>query len=185
MKNDVVARRRTALAALLVVTAASCATRGQVGGGPEQLDPKFTLSSYYEEGRLVALVVGTRATRMREKRSHIPLEVAIVNKGMEALTLTRESFTLIDEEGRRYPAVGSEELAEEYGSVDLDRRLGEIAPVVRNRFGSYQQIRSTLTRSFDKPIEQTLHLPRYSFSSITCTSPAPRTASAESASSSS
>ena len=57
----------------------------------------------------------------------MPVEVAVVNKGLPGLTLTPESFFLVNEEGRRYPAVGGKELADNYGDVDVDRRLGVVA----------------------------------------------------------
>ena len=79
--------------------------------GPDDLDPKFSMSSYIEDGSLVALIVGTRPARSRETRDYIPLEIGIANHALPGLTLTRESFTLVDENGNRYPAVGRDELS--------------------------------------------------------------------------
>ncbi|NIM01294.1 MAG: hypothetical protein GTN89_12530, partial [Acidobacteria bacterium] len=52
---------------------------------------------------LMTLIVDTRATRYREQSPYIPLEIAIANNGLRQIALTRESFTLIDEAGNRYP----------------------------------------------------------------------------------
>lgn len=152
----------TALALACCVAVAACATRSTRPASSAE-DPKFSLSSYIEEGDLVALIVGTRPTGHRADENYIPFEVAIVNKGLKGLTLTRESFTLVDEQGNEYPTVGRDELSRGYGNIDLDRRLGEIAPVVRGRYTSYKQVPSTLTPSFDKPLEQKLSLYRFSY----------------------
>src|ERR1043165_9096545 len=77
-------------------------------------DKKLSRWSYIEEGNLVALVVSTRTARYRLDRSYIPLEVAVVNKGMEKLSLTPESFILGGPDGKRYPVVGRDELSKGY-----------------------------------------------------------------------
>jgi hypothetical protein len=152
----------TALTLAASAVVLSCATRA-TSSAQAVVDPKFSLSSYIEDGSLVALIVGTRPTGHRASKAYIPFEVAIVNKGLESLTLTRESFTLVDEEGNEYPTVGREELSSGYGSIDLDRQLGEIPEVVRGRYQSYAQVPSVLTPSFDKPMERKLSLHRFSY----------------------
>ena len=47
----------------------------------------------------MTLIVDTKATRYREATPYIPLEIAIANNGLRQIALTRESFTLIDEDG--------------------------------------------------------------------------------------
>lgn len=130
---------------------------------PSDVDPKLSQSSYIEEGNLLALIVGTRVARYREERNYIPFEVGVVNKGLASLSFTAESFTLIDEEGNRYSTVGFDELKKGYGNIDLDRRLEELAPVVRGSYQAYQERPSTLTASFDKPIVQRVFLPKFAF----------------------
>lgn len=147
----------------LLSSSGACATARRPAPGPDALDPKFSIASYIEEGAEVALIVGTRPTGFKEDEPYVPFEIAIVNKGLERLSLTRESFTLVDEEGNEYPAVGRDELARSYGNVDLDRRLGEIGPIVRGRFQAYTQVPSVLTPSFDKPIDRRLYLRRFNF----------------------
>lgn len=151
-----------ALTLASTLVASACTTRA-IQSADAVVDPKFSLSSYIEDGALVSLIVGTRPTGHKASEAYIPFEVAIVNKGLESLTLTRESFTLVDEEGHEYPTVGREELSRGYGNIDLDRRLGEIPEVVRGRYQSYAQVPSTLTPSFDKPMEQRLSLHRFSY----------------------
>ncbi|ANM31555.1 hypothetical protein ABI59_21295 [Acidobacteria bacterium Mor1] len=126
----------------------------QVDQNAPAVDPKFSLTSYVEEGELLALVVGTRPTMTRSKFNYLPFEVGVVNRGVPNLTLSLESFTLIDEDGNRYPAVGEIELNKSYeGSVNADTaigssgtfRLGEIEPILAGRFTTFRRKRGVLT----------------------------------------
>jgi len=156
--------RTTAKAALpIVVVIALLACTSTAKRAPSDVDPKISQSSYIEEGNLLALIVGTRVARYREDRNYIPFEVGVVNKGLASLSFSAESFTLIDEEGNRYSPVGFDELKSGYGNIDLDRRLAEIAPVVRGSYQAYQERPATLTASFDRPIVQRVQLPKYTF----------------------
>ena len=127
--------------------AGSYATRTD---GPP-IDPKFSLSSYIAEGKSVVLIVGARAAGIVKGENYVPLEIGVVNTGMKLLSITPESFTLVDEAGNRYPVVSSEELYREYGRIDVDRRLGEIFPVMRGKYASYPRIPSNFTSSFAAP----------------------------------
>lgn len=116
---------------------ASCALRpmrGQVASG---LDRKLSTFVWIEEGDIATLLVGTRASRYREKDPYLPIEVSFANTALKQVTLTRESFVLVDAEGNRYPAAGPKELLEGYDFLDLDRRLQEIEGVTFNRFANY------------------------------------------------
>ncbi|MDH3628985.1 MAG: hypothetical protein OEV00_01305 [Acidobacteriota bacterium] len=150
------------LVTLTLLVSASCARRPLAGpaGGP---DAKFTLTAFKQEGSLLAFVVDTKVMRLREGRDYVPVEIAVANKGLKALTLTAESFTLIDSTGTRYPTVGFEELSNGYGNVDVDRRLSNLRTSIAGAFLSYTPVRSTLTRSFDNPHEKTLHLSRFTY----------------------
>jgi hypothetical protein len=152
-----------ALAMTIAVVLSGCVTGVRVDD-PSAVDRKFALSSYIEEGKLVALVVGTRPARISNCQGYMPLEIGIANKGLKSLSLTPESFTLIDSAGSRYPMVYSKELYEHYGRVDTDRRLGEVLPVLRAKFQAYAAVPSNFTPSFDRPMDRRrLYLPRYSF----------------------
>ena len=84
--------------ALLLGCAARQPIRGQETSG---LDRKLSTFAFIEDGDLVTFIVDTRATFFREKDDYIPIEIAIANTGLRKLTLTRESFTVSDEEGNR------------------------------------------------------------------------------------
>jgi len=148
--------------ATLGIVCAACVVGGARNSGSS--DPKLARSTYIEEGRLVALVVSTKPMRYRLKRSFIPLEIAVVNKGLPSLSLTPESFTLVDGQGRRYPVVSARELTREYGSTDVDRRLAEAAPFVRQRFATYRRVPSNMTPGFDAPIaRERPFIPRFGY----------------------
>ncbi len=133
-------RRVTVLISTLLagcLLAGSCAMRRPIlGQETSGFDPKLSTFAYIEEGDLVTLIVDTRPARDKDGSNYVPLEIAIANHGLRKLTLTLESFTLIDGEGNRYPAAGPRELLEGYGMLDFDRNLGELEGIVFNRFAA-------------------------------------------------
>lgn len=156
------------LSLLLVASLFVGCAAGPSSLADRDLHPTLSSSAYIEDGQLLALMVDTRVAGLRDKsgKEFVPLEIGVVNKGMESLTVTLESFSLIDEAGRRYPAVRGAELRNGYGSVDVDRRLGGLRPFLLGRFQTYQFIDSHLTESFDQPLElEQVYLPRYSMTS--------------------
>lgn len=158
--------------ALGVVGCARTPLRGQVAGGT---DAKLSQTTYRQEGSQLALFVDTRLARLRDGDSYMPLEIAVANRGLPGLTLTLESFTLVDEEGNRYPAVSGTELGKNYRTVDVDRRLRELPQQVAALYASYTRIAAALTTSFDNPTPQTLRLPRFHYATELIYFPAPST----------
>ncbi len=144
--------------------AAACATSSSLGGRASDVHPKLSLTAYIEEGDLLAFLVDTRLAGLRSERDFVPLEVGVANKSMSGLTLSLESFRLVDGQDRSYPAVRGEEVQRGYeGSIDVDRRLGTLLPFMLGRFQAYSLVDSKLTRSFDEPLEvNRVQLPRYS-----------------------
>src|SRR5437763_9975294 len=69
---------------------------------PGELDFKLGPFTYLEEGKLVSLAVGSEAARYRENEKFMPLNVGFANRNAPTLTVTRESFVLQDENGKRY-----------------------------------------------------------------------------------
>jgi hypothetical protein len=125
------------LLAGLGLFAASCATRQPLRGQRVTgLDEKLSTFSYIEDGDLVTLVVSTKPARDRDGQPYMPLEIAVANNGLRRLTLTRESFVLVDREGRHYPMATTRELIAGYGLLDFDRNLAEIEGIVFNRFAA-------------------------------------------------
>jgi hypothetical protein len=154
--------------ALMAVLSSSCvpamSTKSEIVAGGN-LDDKLAHSTWIADGD-ITLIASSRATRFRLKQAYVPVEIAIVNRGLKSLSLTRESFSLIDARGNRYPAVDGKELEEKYkGSVDLDReRFTEAAPIVFGKYASYTHVPSNFSPGFDNSIARDhVFLPRYSY----------------------
>lgn len=168
---------------LLVLVAAACASRQPMTGQQAaDVDRKLSTFAFIEEGKLATFIVDTRATRYREKERYIPIEIAVANRGVRQLTLTRESFTLADETGNRYPCASPKELLDNYEYLDLDRNLSELSEIVFNRFAAMTAYPSKLspTRLFGRAglpgtVTDTVSLPRYGYLIDMIYFPAPST----------
>jgi hypothetical protein len=159
-----VSGQRTAWLLLDALVCSACvghpAPVTSVGG----FSPTLNASTYYEEGTQVSVIVGTRPAQFRRERTHVPFEIALVNKGLASLTVTPESFTLVDSKNNRYPVVGSAELAHGYGSTDVDRRLAEVASILERKYPQYERVRSNFTPGFVAPIgSKSVVLPRFGY----------------------
>jgi hypothetical protein len=179
-----VIRRISTLALVLgLALALGCGARQPLRGQEtDGLDRKLSTFAFIEQGDLVTLIVDTKATRYREATPYIPLEIAIANNGLRQLVLTRESFTLIDEEGNRYPAASPQELIEGYEFLDLDReQLAELRGIVFNKFAAYQQYPSMFspTRNFSvgrsNLVRDMVSLPKFGYMLDFVYFPAPET----------
>jgi hypothetical protein len=162
--------RKFVLAAGFLLSAA-CATRQPMTGqAAPDVDRKLSTFAYIEEGKIATFIVDTRPTRYREGERYIPVEVAIANRGVPKLSLTRESFTLADENGNRYPCASPKELLANYDFLDLDRNLAELNEIVFNRFGAMTEYPSKFsptrrpTRTGESTvISDTVQLPRFGY----------------------
>lgn len=134
--------RVTLLALALVGSAACVLSKSGVTTSAPDVDRTLTTHSYIEEGELLTFIVDIRATRERDRAEYIPLEIAIGNRGLPRLNLTRESFTLIDADGNRYPCVGPRDLLDRYDYLDFDRLLGELAGITTNKFANFTRYAS-------------------------------------------
>ena len=154
---------------VLVMLTGSCATRRPLRGQEVSgFDKKLSTYAFIEEGDLVTLIVDTRPARDKDGRAYMPLEIAVANHGMRRLSLTRESFTLLDGEGNRYPAASPRELLEDYDMLDFDRNLAEIEGITFNRFGAMARYPSNFSPTRTAPIGTNLvqdhvGLPRHGY----------------------
>lgn len=165
-------RRSVALTlALGIALAGGCARKELRGQTTSSLDPKLSTFAYIEDGDLIALIVDVRATQYREKDAYIPFEIGVANRGVRSLTLTRESFVLVDDQGNRYPAASPKELLSGYEFLDLDRRLGEIADITFNKFSTFTRYRSKFSPTRQGPsrpgegtlVQDTVVLPKFGY----------------------
>ena len=152
--------------------------RGQETSG---FDKKLSTFAYIEQGDILTLIVDTRPARDKDESSYVPLEIAIANHGLRKLTLTLESFTLIDGEGNRYPAAGARELLESYDMLDFDRNLGELEGIVFNRFAAMTRYASnfsptrTVSVGGSSLVRDSVTLPRHGYLLDFVYFPAPKT----------
>ncbi len=134
--------------ALALLTAAACAV-GAGAAGPRPGDPAPELSRklsawvYIEQGTDLILTVGARAAAFHEEDAFFPLEVSVTNRQKNSTwVITRESFTLIDAEGRRYELPSQQELAQGYTKRTYDNNLFDARQVTAGKHEGYRQVES-------------------------------------------
>jgi hypothetical protein len=154
----------------VLVLAGSCATRQPLTGQETTgFDKKLSTYAYIEEGDLVTLIVDTRPGRDKDGGDFVPFEIAIANTGIRMLTLTLESFTLIDKDGNRYPAANARELLQGYDMLNFDRNLGELRGIVYNKFGALQAYPSNFSPTqtaeigFSSVVRDLVVLPKHGY----------------------
>ena len=151
----------------LVLGGAGCAGRQKIQGQEVSgLDRKLSTFAFIEEGNLVTFVVGTKAARYRDNTPYMPVEIALANTGVKALLVTREAFTLIDEQGNRYPAASPAELISGYEFLDLDREsFSELNSILTSKFAAYQRYPSKLspTRELGSVVRDNVSLPKFGY----------------------
>ena len=150
---------------VLGLSATSCILggRSERARRPGELDRKLDAFTYLEEGKLIALAAGTEAARYRDKDKYFPVALAVANKGAGTLMISRESFTLQDENGKRYAAVPASELNVGYNFLELDRNFTGTFSVFLSRFSNYERLMSNLypTRSSPGIVIEKLEVPRF------------------------
>ena len=160
------------LALLLLLGSPSCATRRENRGVEVAgLDRKLSTFAFIEDGDLGSFIVDTRSSRNREEGSYLPLEICVANRRLKQISLTRESFTLVDQEGNRYPCAGPKELIEGYPFLDMDRSLAELGEIVVNKFATFTPYPSKFspTRQFSTRgigsslVHDSVNLPKFGF----------------------
>ena len=131
---------------LALVGASACVTHQRsTATDPSGVDYKLSTFAFMEEGDLVTFIVDTRASGIHENDPYFPLEISVANRGLKNLTLTRESFILIDEEGNRYQVANPRDLMQTYEHLDVDQRLAEVEGIVFNRFANYTRYPAVLS----------------------------------------
>lgn len=116
------------------------------------LHPRITRFAYLEEGRIVSMAVDTEASRRREGSAYVPFGIGVGNLGLDKLTITRESLTLIDEDGQRYAMATIPEYRslENNPGFDFDLTYGTFVPVYRGRFPNWPEMNLSF---FPPPLE--------------------------------
>lgn len=159
---------RIVLAASLIALIAmfgACSTRTPSTLDTTDLDPTLTAFSYIEEGKLVTFIVDARVAQIHNRSTYFPLEVSVANRGLKNLTLTRESFVLIDQDGNRYHAATPRDLIESYQYLDVDREQAELAGIVDSRFANFTLYPATFspTREAGGVVQERVTLPKWGY----------------------
>ncbi len=126
---------------VLLASVLSCAT--SVNQLPQEpgFSPRLTRFTYLEEGKLVTLAADMEATRKRDDQKFIPVSVGIANSGLPTLTLTRESFTLVDDKGNKYSLATVSEARSLASLQTYDVRIAvNFRDVFFTRFSTWPQI---------------------------------------------
>jgi len=133
------------------------------GISQEELDPKYDQFTYVVEIDTVSVGVTTYVARYREKEEYMPLEIGIANKTFDKLTLTRNSFILIDELGNEYSLIPVEELLKNYHKQEADLKIAHITQISRSLFGGLTQVESNFQpgRVSDKLVMDRVELPKW------------------------
>ncbi|MFQ5702724.1 MAG: hypothetical protein ACE5HT_01745 [Gemmatimonadales bacterium] len=156
--------------AALVLAGAACSGHAPADDvSPVGLSYKISTYAYAEYGDDVTVIVGTRAARHRADALYMPVEIAVAYRGSGGIRITRESFTLLDEQRNRYAVVLSSELLTNYDFLEMDRSaLAELPTVARTSFGAYRyypdKFTPTRSRSARVPTDltsNTIELPYF------------------------
>ncbi len=146
----------------IVVFLMTDSTRGK-GILAEELDQKYDQFTYIVESDTVSVGVAAYVARFREKEDYMPLEIGIANKMLDKLTLKRNSFILIDEEGNQYSLTPVKELLENYHKQESDLQIVHITQISRSLFGGLDQVQSNFQpgRVSDKLVTDKVELPKW------------------------
>ena len=111
--------------AILGPVTTGCLKRGEgfTTGGPQS--PKFTATSYMNDGADAQLMVDVRAAQVTGPRNFLPLLIGIEGKNKERWVIAREDIVLELPEGTLLPVADYDEFLEEYRRARNDLRLGE------------------------------------------------------------
>jgi hypothetical protein len=94
----------------------------------DTLSPTLGPMTFKEEGNLVILTVDVNATRFHDDSPFIPVAVALANKRVEPyISISRESFYLMDAFGRRYGLAGVGEVQRLQKGLAQDRKMTEVS----------------------------------------------------------
>ncbi len=138
----------TSLGLTAMITA--CATTTSRRVDEAGLSFKASTFVFIEYGDLATVAVGTRAARYRDNDDFMPVEFSVANENLRRLVVTRESFTLIDEDGNRYAVVDARDLRRGYRFLDMDRTtLSELPDVTSSTFDAFRPFPSKFTPTFD------------------------------------
>ena len=115
-----------------IVIAVSVLTLGAVlAGDLRQTSESFGPSTFRERTDQLTLIASTSLASQRSAEAYIPIPIAVgyVGKG-PSISITPESFTLVDAAGNRYPLAGFNDVRQNYPKLRFDRSILRAQPLV-------------------------------------------------------
>jgi hypothetical protein len=106
------------------------------------LDQKVDNNTWVNREGTLYLTVNVFLTRGADKQAYIPLEIGVANPSGKTVTLTRDSFILVDQDGNTYPMTPPKEIMKKYGRVNFDRSKSALSHTTTPVFNGFNFVRS-------------------------------------------
>ena len=116
---------------LSILMLASCAQF--VSETPSGVDKKLGAFSFIKENKNLVVVVDVELAIHRIKEHYFPLGIKIANKRLSGLSLDRDSFILIDQDGTLYKMPEVEEIEMYYDKLIADHKFKSQTGLVGDR----------------------------------------------------
>lgn len=151
-----------------LATLAAVATLTGVGAiafaQSDQPSKSLSFATYKEHVGRVKVIVGSSAAALNDGEAYFPLQIGVGVRGRgPELTFTDESFTLIDQDGTRYPMASLNEIRATDGLLEFNEQLFRSQPLVTGQqFTNSVYIQSDFFPRAGVRIA-TVHLSRESF----------------------
>lgn len=115
-----------------IIIAVSVLTLSAVLAGElRQTSEGFGPSTFRERTDQLTLIVSTSLASQRGGEEYIPIPIAVGYAGKgPSISITPESFTLVDAAGNRYPLAGFKDVRQNYAKLRFDRSILRAQPLI-------------------------------------------------------
>jgi hypothetical protein len=101
-----------------------------LGASRAKTSEKYSNTVYRERSDRITVLVDAYIASFHEADDYIPFPVAIGLRSGKNVTISHESFTLVDQEGNVVPLATYQEINENYNKIPFDESLREARPLV-------------------------------------------------------
>ena len=117
-----------------------------VAAGEPETSKSFAFATYKERVGPMTILVGSFPAALASEEQFIPLQIAVGIRGKDPhLTVTPESFTLIDQDGGSYPLAGYLEVTDNQWLMKYVRQITAAYPLVTGQqFANMERLASRL-----------------------------------------
>jgi hypothetical protein len=137
-----------------------------VSGEEPETSKSFAFATYKERVGPMTLLVGSFPAALASEERFIPLQVAVGIRGKDPhLTVSPESFTLIDQDGAAYPLASYREVTANQWLTDYVRQIDAAYPLVTGeQFANSERLQSRFFPPLgSRPRIERVHLVRSSY----------------------